>query len=171
MQKILTFALAIGVIAFIGSSYRAKREESQFLASALKSGGAALERAGIPQDCFGKRYCITAFIAPWCEACNFTIPAFRSLKSYLEKNRSDVGFGLVIGAASPSENKQKKIELSDIESYTDDEQAIMKRRGIKAFPTWVVIDNQGAELFRKPLGLALPNEESVRSFLSQMLGR
>jgi hypothetical protein len=161
-------AVAVAAAAGVASSYRQGRQQDQLVSSALAAGGAALESAGIPASCAGKKFCITAFIAPWCGVCNQSIPAFRSINQYVSKSRSDVGFGLVIGAGESSENESKKKELSDIDSYVDQNGKVMDKRNIKAFPTWVVVNDSGKEIFRKPAGVNLPDESAVRTFLAEM---
>jgi hypothetical protein len=167
----LILVIAVAAVAVVGSSYKESRQQSQIVTSALAAGGVALEKAGIPQSCAGKKFCITAFIAPWCGVCNHSIPAFRSINKYVSKNRTDIGFGLVIGAGEPGENQSKKKELSDIESYVDQSGAVMDKRNIKAFPTWVVVNDSGKEIFRKAAGINLPDENSVRGFVLEMVGR
>lgn len=167
-SQIFVLILAVAVVAVVGSSYKTSREQSQIVVSALTAGGPALEKAGVPQSCVGKKFCITAFIAPWCGVCNQTIPAFRSIKEFVSKSRPDVGFGLVIGAGEPAENESKRKELADIDSYIDQSGGIMDKRNIRAFPTWIVVNDSGKEIFRKPAGVTLPDENAVRAFIAEM---
>src|SRR4051794_35168419 len=123
--QFVVLALITYAIWSVSHDYILKRDQSKLLAAALKSG--AIAEYGIPKNCLGKKYCVTAFIAPWCGVCNSTVPTFKALHNSLPKLRPDVGFGLVIGADSSAENLKKKKELSDIESYTDDTGDIMHR--------------------------------------------
>jgi thiol-disulfide isomerase/thioredoxin len=148
-----------------------KRKQDKIVAQSMKAGGTQLAKAGIPASCTGKKYCVTAFIAPWCGACRMTEPAFQSIHKHLQENPGEVGFGLVIGAASPEENAKRQQDLAPIESYTDDSGEIMQSRGIRAFPTWVTVDNTGKEVFRQAGGMKIPDESQVAQAIESMLGR
>lgn len=173
MQKLIYLILAVvGFFAF--NEFREKKnlkEQSKIVAASLASGAAGLESAGIPKNCVGKKYCVTVFVAPWCPACHHSEPTFRSLHTYLPTNRPDVGFGVVIGAASKEENASKQKELSPIETYADDSNSIMKLRQIKSFPTWVTTDATGTELHRQGGGYRVTQESQLPEVLKIVMGQ
>lgn len=121
---------------------------------------------GIPNSCTGKKYCITVFVAPWCPACKSSQESFRSIAQYLPQNRPDVGFGVVIGAGSPEENHSEKDVLAQLDVQTDDSGSILKKRNITSFPTWLINDPTGKEIFRESAGLNV-NPSQVPQLFSQ----
>ncbi len=125
---------------------------------------------GIPKSCVGKKYCITAFIAPWCGVCQTSEPTFLALNKHLATAHPDVGFGLVIGADKPETNALKQNQLSSIESYTDDSGNIMKLREIRAFPTWITIDENGKEVYREAGGFRVTTDDQMPGLVSLLLG-
>lgn len=108
---------------------------------------------GIPNSCLGKKFCITVFVAPWCPACKASQGSFSSISQYLPQNRPDIGFGVVIGNGSLAENNAEKEVLSNLDVQTDNTGLIFKKRNISSFPTWVVNDQTGKEIFRESAGL------------------
>jgi thiol-disulfide isomerase/thioredoxin len=156
------------VLGALGAGYKTFQEE-YFSGSAPESTVSSVKN-GMPASCDGKKYCITVFIAPWCGACRMSEPSFHALHKYLPTNRSDVGFGLIIGGASAAQNSQKQSELAPISSRKDDSGNIMSAKKIKAFPTWIATDENGKEIFRRAGGIQISGDAQISQTLSMMLG-
>jgi thiol-disulfide isomerase/thioredoxin len=137
--------------------------------SALAQSGVNLETLGLAPNCKDKTYCITAYIAPWCGACQATEPTFRALQEMLPRLRPQAGFGLVIGASEPARHEEKKRELAPIEAYADDSGLLMKSRRVNGFPTWIVTDAKGKEISRMAGGITATNEGQLDQFLREYL--
>jgi thiol-disulfide isomerase/thioredoxin len=122
------------------------------------------------QNCEGKKLCITVYIAPWCGVCNQSIPTFRAVHEHLPQLRSQAGFGLVVGGNSATSTIDDKIkELKPLEAFNDNTDKLIKYRRIRAFPTWIVTDDKGKEIFRRPGGgPTAPTKESVEALLKDM---
>lgn len=172
---IFVILLAFGYGLYTQTTVLRQKESAKALEEklSLASGSATDQYAphGIPMSCLGKKYCITAFIAPWCGVCRTSEPTFLALSKYLAEHQTEVGFGLVIGADKPETNAQKKQQLSIIESYTDDLGQIMKLREINAFPTWITIDENGNEVYREAGGFQITNPDQMPQFVSVLLGK
>lgn len=123
---------------------------------------------GWPNNCNGKAYCITVFVAPWCPICKSQEPVFKLLQSYLAEHRPDVGFGLVTSSGTPAQNLAERAKLSPIEVTLDDSNSIMQNRRIEGYPTWIVNDASGNELFNKAGARALASEADIAQFLAAM---
>lgn len=121
--------------------------------------------------CEGKAQCITVYVAPWCPACKMSEPTFRMFHSYLGKNHPDIGFKIIIGGGKPSQNAEHQIALRPMATLTDDSGEIMQNLKVSGFPTWIVTDSSGKELFRNAGGLQLSQEEQVELFLKQYAQR
>ncbi len=149
-----------------GRSWFQERRESMQMASAISRG--AFAEVGIPTACTNKSYCVVTYVAPWCGVCKSNEPTFQALQKFLSTNRTDVGFGLVIGGASSEENLKMKKDLSGVESYTDDNGKLLKMRDIRVFPTWVVLDSKGNEINRQPGGFVVTEEAGLRQLVNQL---
>lgn len=122
-----------------------------------------------PSSCVGKKLCITVYVAPWCGACRISQPTFKALNAYLPKHRDDVGFSVVVGGASPNEHLAEQKKLNPVQSVADDAGVILKSRGIKAFPTWIVHDSNGKEIVRKSGGMSLSEDAQIQMLLTRFL--
>ncbi|MES2854947.1 MAG: hypothetical protein V4692_03735 [Bdellovibrionota bacterium] len=131
----------------------------------LKSKLGMQSQAEVFDGCKDKERCITAYVAPWCPVCKDNHPTFRLLDSYLAKRMPNVGFNLVIGAAKPEENAKEKEILAPLNSVIDDSGDIMKANAIEGFPTWIVRDREGKEIYRTAGGIRLAQEEEVGELL------
>ncbi len=121
--------------------------------------------------CEGKSQCITVYVAPWCPACKMSEPTFQMFHSYLGKNHPDIGFKIIIGGGKPAQNAEHQIALRPIAALTNDSGEIMQNLKVSAYPTWIVTDSSGNELFRNAGGLQLSKEEQVELFLKQYARR
>ncbi len=168
-QIILIISVLYGLFTE-GQKWLRHRQQAKILSQVMTSGALGLATAGIPQNCAGKKYCVTVFVAPWCGVCLSSEPTFKAIQKYLPLHRTDVGFGLVIGTASASENSQKQKDLMPIESYVDDSGDIMSLRQIQAFPTWITTNENGQEVFRQAGGFQVSSEEQIPQILALVLG-
>lgn len=168
MWKYLLFAVLIFFVVKDVRQWALGRKQSEVMQKALQQGG-NLAELGVPNSCKEKQYCVTVFIAPWCGVCTSTEPTFHAFHNFLPKLRPNTGFGLVIGADSAASHAQKRTELMPIESITDDSGKIMQTRRIEAFPTWIVHDQSGKEVFRRAGGFSATTEEEISQVLTQLL--
>lgn len=125
---------------------------------------------GVPTSCSGKKYCITVFVAPWCGACQSAKGTFKMLNEYIPKNRQDIGFGMVVGAAGAGENLYEKQQLAPIEVAVDDSGQIFRNRKIDSFPTWIVQDITGKEIAKKAGAPVINDQGQLPLLLTQFLG-
>ncbi len=150
-----------------GYEYIGERKMNKRLQLA-QAGALNKSEFGVPGSCKDKKYCVTVFVAPWCPACKTSHSTFFVLAEYLLKNRSDVGFGVVIGAGSAAENNAEKEVLSKLDVQIDDTGVVFKNRRVSGYPTWVVNDYSGKEILRKAGGLRV-NAEQMPQLLAQFL--
>ena len=73
----------------------------------------------------------------------------------------------VVGAGASSENDEEKQILSPIETVADNSGRIMKSRKISAFPTWIINDSTGKEIFRQAGSPQLSSDDQVPLLFSQ----
>ena len=123
---------------------------------------------GIPNNCTGKKYCITVFVAPWCPICKGEASTFRILNSYLLQNRTDIGFGLVMSSGTVEQNRNERDALAPIEVTLDDSSQILRTRQIQGFPTWTVTDAANNETFHKPGAILAKDASEVPHLLSEL---
>lgn len=162
------FIVALGVLSWQGYEIvQSKRLQKKI--QVAQHTPAAQAEFGTPQSCAGKKLCITVYVAPWCGACRISQPTFKALNAYLPKYRSDIGFGVVVGGSSPHEHSSEQQKLSPVESLADNGGTILKNRGIKAFPTWIVNDSTGKEVVRKSGGMSLSEDAQIEMLLAQFL--
>lgn len=169
--KLLFVCCVVYGLIIQGKKWKESRQNNQVLVDAMAEGDLAMQKVGIPQSCLGKQYCITVFVAPWCGACQSSEPGFLTMNRYIASNRPDIGFGIVVGAGTPSENQRKKDELSDLSSRVDEGDAAMKLRNIRAFPTWIATDLRGNEIFRKAAVYHMSSDQEVHALLGEMVGK
>ena len=125
--------------------------------------------AEILNACKMKTHCITAFVAPWCPVCKSSVSSFRLVEAYLKKYRKDVGLNIIVGAASAADNNKEAEHLQPLKVVADNDGEIMKAERIEAFPTWVVRDKAGREIFRKAGGLQIAQESQVEMLLRELI--
>ena len=123
---------------------------------------------GWPNNCHGKKYCITVFVAPWCPICKGSQPTFKLLQQYISANRKDLGFGLVMSTGESEERRREKAAVAPIEVTLDDTQVIMRNRRIDGFPTWIVNDSNGNEVFNKSGARTVKSASEVDNLLSDI---
>ena len=162
------------VLAIVGFLREAKktqknRELTQKFKESVAAGADGMAMLGIPKSCSGKKYCVTVYIAPWCGVCKSSEPTFQAFNKYIQANRADMGFGLVIGAASADENLKKQTELAPLDSYTDDNGKLMKLREIRSFPTWVTTGPTGNEIYRVAGGLQVTSDAEYPALIKKLL--
>ena len=154
----------IPIVFFVGAAWlRSTVERTAATPVASKSTATDWK----PASCEKKRLCITVYIAPWCGVCQASEPTFHAFQLLLPKLRPDVGFGLVIGNASPTQNLKMKEDLDPIDSFADDSGSLMRTQKINAFPTWVIRDQAGNEVFRKAGGFQVVSESQIEDLLTQ----
>ena len=166
--RVTLLIVLTSIILYKTSEVTRGRKSSAKLAS-VQNSQMGNEEYGIPNNCMGKKYCITVFVAPWCPACKESEATFRMLNDYIRKNRSEIGFGLVMGAGSAEQNLTEKAVLAPLEVTLDDSGEIFKNRGITAYPTWIVTDKTGREKFNKPGGLKVSDITQIPMLLAQQL--
>jgi thiol-disulfide isomerase/thioredoxin len=142
-------------------------KQSKMIKAAMSSGEAVKNSLGILQNCNAKKYCITVYVAPWCPACKASQATFQALHKYLPSHRPEVGFGVIIGAGKAIENEEEQKVLSPIESFADNNGAILKSRKIDVFPTWIINDQNGKEIFRQAGGFQISDENQVVMLMQQ----
>lgn len=169
-HAVLILAVIYG-LATDGRAWWLSRSQARLVQKAVASGSRDLASVGVPTNCAGKKFCITVFIAPWCGVCRNSEPTFKIFNQYLSEKRSDIGFGLVIGAATAEQHLQKQKDLAPIESYLDDSGSLMKLRQIRAFPTWVATNQTGKEIFRQAGGMNLSSDSQMPEALEMLLGK
>ncbi|MGZ3724166.1 MAG: TlpA family protein disulfide reductase [Pseudobdellovibrio sp.] len=151
-----------------GRAYLKTQRQNRLMQNA-KAGSATGTELGVPLSCKDKKYCITVFVAPWCPVCKSSQGTFKMLADYLPQNRPDIGFGVVIGDGTPEQNKSEKEVMTPLEVQIDDNGSVLKARGVSSFPTWVVNDQNGKEIFRRAGGIQL-SPGQVPLFISQFFG-
>ncbi len=167
-MRVVVLFILLGTLGYKGLDFLNSKKNSGKLAS-VQNSQMGNEEYGIPMNCMGKKYCITVFVAPWCPACKASEATFRMLNDYIQKNRSEVGFGLVMGAGTPVQNKAEKDLLVPLEVTLDDSGEIFKNRRITAYPTWIVTDKTGRETFNRAGGLSVNDITQIPQLLSQYL--
>lgn len=166
-RGILLFFCLIGGAKFAYQKYQNFKQTKMLVQ--VQGTPQAKFQLGVPENCNSKKYCITVYVAPWCPACKATQSAFFAIQKYIPEHRKDVGFGVVVGAASKGENEAEVNELKPVEAYADNSGQIMKNRNIKSFPTWIINDQSGQEIFRQPGGFQITDEGQVALIFKQFL--
>jgi hypothetical protein len=118
--------------------------------------------------CNDKDRCITVYVAPWCPVCKSSQSTMRLMHNYFETKRTDIGLNVVIGADKPENNAKERDLLSPLSAVTDDSGEIMRANAVSAFPTWIVRDRTGKEIFRKSSGLRIQTEDQVPILLGML---
>lgn len=172
MKSILYIIMVLAVLGFVHETRKRQKEKhiTALYLKSIKAGPEGLARLGIAKNCLGKKYCVTVYVAPWCEVCKSSEPTFHALSKYLAKNRPDVGFGLVIGAASADQNLKKQQELAPLEAYTDNKGKLMKLRDVTEYPTWITTDEFGKEINRITGALNVANESFYPDLTRKIVG-
>ncbi len=166
--RVILLIVLTAIIIYKASEFTRGRKSPTILASVQRS-QMGNEEYGIPNNCMGKKYCITVFVAPWCPACKSSEATFRMLNEYISQNRAEIGFGLVMGAGTAEQNEAEKTVLAPLEVTLDNSGEIFRNRGIKAFPTWIVNDKSGHEKFNKAGGLNVTDISQIPQLLTQQL--
>lgn len=167
--RALLIIFFVGFAAYKANDYFKERKLAANMAKVQNTALASVQY-GVPANCSGKKYCITVFVAPWCPACQASKGTFKMLHEYLPKNRLDVGFGIVVGAGSRSENNYEKQQLAPIEVSVDESGQIFDNRRIKSFPTWIVNDANGKEISKKAGTPVINDQAQLPLLLEQFLG-
>jgi thiol-disulfide isomerase/thioredoxin len=118
--------------------------------------------------CTGKSRCITVYVAPWCPVCRQSIPTMRLIDSYLAKNKPDVGINVVVGADRPEKIEEEAKELASLNALADISGEVMRANAVSVYPTWLVRDQAGKEIFRKASGIQIQSEDQVPIILSML---
>lgn len=147
------------------------KQRFEIVSEALAGGQDAMLKTGIPTNCHGKMYCLTVFVAPWCPACNRAQASFPMIQKYLEQNRKDIGFGIVVGADTKEQIEQKRSEMKQLETISDESKEIFRSRNISSFPTWVSTNALGRELNRISGGYIINHESQIPAVIDKYLGK
>ncbi len=167
LRQLLAVLFVVG-LGYQGMQYFKKQKQAKLMQSMHNTSDAKL-KLGVPDNCAGKVYCVTAYVAPWCSACKITKTTFKALQSYLPKHRPDVGFGIIVGSGTEQENLAEQLDLNPIETFVDHQGVIFKNRQIQGFPTWIINDAQGKEIGRSSGGLQINSDEQLVLFIKQFL--
>lgn len=167
--RTLLIIFFVGLVGYKANEFYQSKKLADKMSKVHNTPLAAVQY-GVPANCAGKKHCITVFVAPWCPACQSAKGTFKMLNDYLPKNRSDVGFGIVVGAGSQAENNEEKTQLAPIEVLVDHSGQIFKNRRINSFPTWIVNDVNGKEIAKKAGTPVINDQGQLPLLLSQFLG-
>jgi thiol-disulfide isomerase/thioredoxin len=149
----------------VGGRYYKAHEQKRMMSQVMQT-ESEWAQMGVPSSCKNKNKCITVYIAPWCGVCRQTEPTLRALFLALPRLRPDVGFGIVIGGDSPGNHLKKQQELVPMETLIDETGTILDKRGVHAFPTWIINDKDGNELFRQAAGFNATTDQQLEEILS-----
>lgn len=95
--------------------------------------------------CAEKKNCLVAYIAPWCPACNSTLPLMRKLRDELRSSDSQTGFRIIVGADKADRLRAEAKDLGE-EALADESGSIFKGAGVVSFPSWQGLDSKGRVL-------------------------
>jgi thiol-disulfide isomerase/thioredoxin len=96
--------------------------------------------------CTNKKFCVLAYVAPWCPACKQISP---KLKEALEKSpkMKDYGFKVVVGQGKPSENDAEAASYG-FGAVTDPDNILKVTLGVDHYPYFFVLDQDSSVVLR-----------------------
>jgi thiol-disulfide isomerase/thioredoxin len=94
--------------------------------------------------CAGKKFCVVAYLAPWCPYCKAEVS---SIQRMIEKSQTgEVGIRVVVGMErAPGQNAQMANGIAK-DILLDTNLAISNKYGIHAIPAFVVTDQNGEKV-------------------------
>ena len=169
-EKVMKFKIFL-VLAITFTAFGLSRNAIENQKPSMASRGPASDansNYGWPNSCVGKKFCITVFVAPWCPICKGSQATFKLVQQYISQNREDVGFGLVMSTGESDARRREKNILAPVEVTLDDSEIIMRNRRIAGFPTWIVNDGSGNEVFNKSGARTVKSISEVSDLLEGM---
>ena len=126
------------VIVIAGAFFLFQHFQEQKLATARQAYQRGLSAQ--TDNCSGKKFCAVIYVAPWCPACKQMKPQFlRALK----RSETKTGFGVrVVVGQGTSEQNEKEAASFGFGAVTDPDASVLKSLGVRAFPSFFVIDEE-----------------------------
>lgn len=115
--------------------------------------------AGMSEDpCDKKQKCVVYYMAPWCPACEQTLPTVLEISRRWngEGSTSPYGLRILIGNSTHERSQALASRIGWIASV-DPRDEFSNKHNVASFPTWIVFDNKGHELSRLSGGIADPS--------------
>lgn len=111
--------------------------------------------------CLITRYCLTAYVTPWCPACEQTKPTLKRIQSTLSDGT--VGVQVIMGQ---DQLEKLKAACADYGSGCglDADETILKGLKIRSFPTYILWETSSRKRLKKPKPFISPDSLSAEEF-------
>ena len=119
--------------------------------------------------CAGKARCLVAVVAPWCGACRRSKGFIQQLQEQVGSDPAS-GMRIVVSGDQPDALRRYASEFGDGAALIDDEQGSFARSvGVSAFPTFVVLDENGSVVAKTVGAPSRANDAETTAWLASSL--
>ena len=130
--------------------------------------------SGNGHPCEGNRYCMVAYMAPWCPYCKRSLPAYQQMLTMASRT-PDLGVALVLSAAGRGYDDAtalaEKIPGPVYKDRWDQAWSVVKQQSgsISGVPAWAVYDADGLMVSSASGAVMNSGERTIKSFFNQRL--
>lgn len=93
--------------------------------------------------CAGKKTCALVYVAPWCPACKSMASVIRD---FGKNKKQNTGFKVVIGQGRDAGENENALPTYGYNARVDQDDAIFHQLGVTKFPSFYVLDSEGAKI-------------------------
>lgn len=126
--------------------------------------------------CVGNRYCLVAYMAPWCPYCKRSLPAYEKMRQ-MASGTAQLGVALVLSPAGRGfDNATALAERIEGPVYRDEWDrawSVVKSQssgGISGVPGWAVYDADGLMVSSSSGAVMQSSESAIKRFLDRRMG-
>jgi len=113
--------------------------------------------AGTDDPCLRMRFCLIAYVTPWCPACETMKPTLKRMKSLLSS--SSVGVQIIMGQ-DRGEKIQEACQYYGPDCIDDQDGSLAKKFRVHRFPSLEVWDKQTSRRVSKPQSFVIRESAS-----------
>ena len=126
--------------------------------------------------CVGNRYCLVAYMAPWCPYCKQSLPAYEQMLK-MASGTDQLGVTLVLSSAGQgfrgADSLARRISGPVYRDRRDRAWAVVKRvsnGSISGVPAWAIYDADGLLVSSSSGSVSRSSPRHIRRFLNGRMG-
>lgn len=98
-------------------------------------------------NCTGKKFCVIAYVAPWCPSCKALAPQLKTFLAH-SKDSKDNGMKVVVGEGVTAAENEADAAKYGYGAVADNSGVYKKRLRVEQFPSLFVVDRDGTIILR-----------------------